>query len=392
MRALSALAGLTVSLLISGQSLAQRRCDAILPYLQETEFVRNSEFSQEIIAARISSMNYSEFRNNFQAGVTIPVKGIPVSGSMSEAQFNRIRQEFSQSVDVNRVRSNESTLLRVRPNQGAINAWSACVARDRGVSIFLESRQDANEFTLNIRYDRYPGGASSVRISDLSLSAGVRLMGGQLARFLPPPYNSSTQDNLMDGSDIAFIIRRERNDQPIDVLLNAVLPGNTVISDRASIPVIRPVRPPALTVVNFGNLPIIGSGAGALPRASSLTIGDQVVSNHVLMNPRNPFPNPEIRFDLGGRYESFSATFGLYSASHPDCQYGPSVTFTILRDGVVWAWPNGDNTQNFRGTRWLRVVVPVSGVQQLSVRAVWGHGREHCADGAFGNVELRGYL
>lgn len=375
-------------------ALAQRQCDGILPYLRETEFVRNSEYAQEVLAARITQMSYSEFRRNFEAGATIPVKGIPVSGNMSESQFNSMRQSFSQSVDVNRVRSNEAVLLRVRPNQAAVNAWASCVARDRGLSVFVEPRQSSNEFIVNIRYDRFPGGAQAIRLAGLSFGPGVSIVdrNSEVMRFLPNPYTTGTQDSLTDGSDIAFIIRRERSDQPIDILVNGRLPDNTVISDRVSIPVIQRARVPRLVSVGISNAPIGSVGAGAnVLQARDFTIGSIGVSGAILMNPRNAHPNPEIRFDVAGRFESFNAIFGLYSAGHPDCQYGPSVVFTILRDGEPWQWPNGARERRFQGATYDRIRVPLSGVQNLTIKAVWGHGREHCADGAFGEIGFQRY-
>ncbi len=173
-----------VSLAIFGDielASAQSVCDGVLRdgVFQRQEW-HNSYESQLVLAARLSRMSYQEAKNRTDAGIGIQIPDLPpLSGHYSQEEFNIWKEQVDQSLDVEQLIKHQSSVLLTSGDANILQAWSGCIARNGGLTVYLEPRGD-DEAVVKFHWTPYQGSPTlDPVIQGFSLSQTATITAGE---------------------------------------------------------------------------------------------------------------------------------------------------------------------------------------------------------------------
>lgn len=385
---------------------AQDQCKDVVSIGQNLEIAQTNEYAKEVVGVRLYQMGYSEAKKTLEAHGGITIKGIPLSGGMSEDRYDQFRQIMEQTTNIDKVQANSSSILQITADGKAIEAWSKCMHDRRGIFMWLESNGEpakgALQINIVLRYFKSVGGPSGFRMSSISLNPIVTVTGGR--EFLPTQHGGKGRA-IYDGDEVRLTLAVPANSvgehDSVSVTANFVpnwKPGqgnDGTDSAQTFIPAIKyyPAPPPTLRRLSqYGD--ILTRTAGVTQVDSQMGFGyykidgesgqpiHSTVEHGVIVSPSPQQPAPVFAIRLNKKFREFRALGGLYH-NHPspcgDSKY--NVDFQILIDGSV--------KTDFRaaGSAVTKLELPIQGADVMTIKAIAREGYI-CAAGVIGNAYL----
>ncbi|HEY9082738.1 MAG TPA: hypothetical protein VIN73_05345 [Vicingaceae bacterium] len=112
---------------------AQDNCkDILVDGLRDTYSGNSSYYNQMAMMTDLSTMSYNEFKSNFGADITLPIKGIPFTGSMSSDEFKKSQNKLRQRMEYSSLTKYKNNIFVLAANSSIIYAWKDCMKSKQG--------------------------------------------------------------------------------------------------------------------------------------------------------------------------------------------------------------------------------------------------------------------
>lgn len=194
-----------------GQVDTSQCSDVLAEHLLDKRFEYNYSNSKYLYAERYSSMEWKEFKDEFESSASIPIKGIPVDGSISRSQFEEWKKQVQGSVNISDIQTNKHTLMLSSAKIETINAWESCMLNRNNQGVFAYLEPISSEIS-QLRLTARPG----------SFQQEPPKVDGSY--FLDNAKVANGQQFLTDGMNLdldkIITIRRKRSDRPVIFNMN----------------------------------------------------------------------------------------------------------------------------------------------------------------------------
>ncbi|MBX9944731.1 MAG: NPCBM/NEW2 domain-containing protein [Reyranella sp.] len=397
---------------------AQVKCDALLPYVQDYESIRMSDYAKLVFVSDLARKTASEARSSFNVGGDIPYGDVILGAKMSDETFNKFKEYIRNHIDLEKVRLYQSEILRVQPNPKALDAWNKCIADHHGLALELVLTEkgvsqgsadrfgaDQDVFTLIVHYRSGPLGAVGAHISSIDPGPGVTINKKYNPDHMPTEKARAAKPIMANGN-VPFQLSRSSRTTPIKVTV-AVMPKPSLDSEvggpataTIELPVLftPPKQEPPVRLIDrptpTNEVKDTSPFAYRADFPFSFWLKPHKHGVYVLPRQDQNVFHPQITFDLGGKFKKLTTSAGITSYTEPDCLSQPDRTrvgFKFLGDGMpikldritdeyVWVSPSQEG---------IALEIPVTGVKRLTiVGAAAGKDSKWCADGALGSAML----
>lgn len=135
--------------------------------------LKNNQYSSMVMSWQLSKMTAAEARKKMEAGLSIPIDGLPIDGSFTDEQFNSWAQSVKQSLQVTQSTWQDLSILQLTASTAVLSTWENCMANRKGIIATLEV---VNNTTLlyKIRYV-----AIDDNVSKVGIRTGLKIEGGR---------------------------------------------------------------------------------------------------------------------------------------------------------------------------------------------------------------------
>lgn len=140
--------------------LAQDNCkDILVDGIRDTYITNTSYYNKMALMIDLSTMSYNEFKSKFDAGITIPVEGIPIKGSMGAEDFRKSQHKLKQRLEASSLTQYKSDIFVLAANNQIIYAWKDCMKRKEGFFQSIVSPIDIENgiYEYHYHWTLYPG-------------------------------------------------------------------------------------------------------------------------------------------------------------------------------------------------------------------------------------------
>lgn len=228
-------------------SKADVPCEQVSNNVFRTTHIKNTDYSRLVLAARLSRMTYQEAKNHLEAGVTIPIYGVPVSPNMSEDDFHKFQERVKSSIDVDQIISHENEILVSEGDHEILDAWSACMDKFFGITAILKD-QGHETVRLALHYTPPPMSTAAPIVQEYTLTGGTVVGGKSII--------AAGSKEIGTNADRLVTIKRAASNVPIYFVLNT-----TNVGDASSYLPPRYVPPPQPVFTTI-SIPFIPLGNG----------------------------------------------------------------------------------------------------------------------------------
>jgi hypothetical protein len=365
-------------------------CDRVLELTRKITQVSDKKYSREVLAYRYYELGYEGAKTELSGSATVPIKGVPLSGSMSRSTYNEFRKQVEQTMNFEQVRQHQVQILVSEANSDAIKAWQACAIERAGLNGFLRDLGNGS-FELTLRYDRQPTGPNAVKLSDFVMENLTADPNGAVD-LLPPGSSPSAptfaffQRSIRDGAPVTLLLRR-KGAGSVGIVTNASGPIGSV---SAWLPEVKPE--PALVVQStrlqdYQWSPTVANAGAFTPGVGArVYLGDQttIIEHGILLWTTTTNNWASVQYNLEGHFQTFEAVVGN---ANLDSDVGPcsatgAWSYRVFLDDVEIVAPQAVSA---RSRIPLRFRVEGANVMRLEVNS--GDSR-HCDHPVFANAVL----
>jgi len=135
------------------------RCrDVLIEGIRDTYKQSNSYYQNLALMIDISTMSYSTFKSKFKGGASLPIKGIPLSGSMSQDKYNQSQQKLRKRLEYYNLTKSKSSVFVLAANKDQLKAWRKCMKNKEGHIELIVSPVDVSNgiYDFSFYWNKYP--------------------------------------------------------------------------------------------------------------------------------------------------------------------------------------------------------------------------------------------
>lgn len=140
-------------------SYSQDNCSDILKDGVRDSYGMKTSYYQEVsYMIDISKWSYSEFQTKYNAGLTFPIKGIPMNANMGLDKYRSAQQQINQKLEFYNLTDHDQEIFILSANTGIIQAWKECMLRKTGEFQLIVNPIDVinGKYDLSYHWTYYP--------------------------------------------------------------------------------------------------------------------------------------------------------------------------------------------------------------------------------------------
>lgn len=160
------------------QGFTQETCSRVLDAgAFATTEIRNNEAARLVIAAEMSKLTFSEAQAKYGAGISVPIKGIPIGADYNQEQYDKWVEEVRNTIDVDQILTHSSEVLISSGDPVIVRGWVECMINKKGIIIWGEPH-GKNKATIYVQYIR-PEGVDRTPVIVSGNVVGAQITAGE---------------------------------------------------------------------------------------------------------------------------------------------------------------------------------------------------------------------